>query len=253
MSTGTRVQDPNMGNDTDAGRVDSSIPGPAQGAARSGVSDVLPVVVSVVPFAVVIGVAIARTAEIGGVLGVLASAGYYSGSAELASIGLVADGAGVIAVLGTTALVNARLLVYGASLQPRFRDQPGWFRWLAPHFVIDQTYAIATSRDDLGSPERFRAYWLAAGGTLGLGWLAAITAGIVLGPVLPDLPAMGFAVPAVFLALLVPQLRTAAARRPAAVAAVVAVAASWMPHGFGLLVGVIAGLIPALLDPGRTR
>jgi predicted branched-subunit amino acid permease len=253
VSTAIRVTDPNVNRGSDAPGIDLPIPTPPRAAAGRGVVDVLPVVFSVMPFALVIGVAIARTAEVGGVLGVLASAGYYSGSAELASVGMVADGAGVVAVLGTTSLVNARLMVYGASLQPRFRDQPGWFRWLAPHFVIDQTYAIVSRRDDLGSPERFRAYWLAAGGTLGVGWLSTITAGIVLGPVLPDLAALEFAVPAVFLALLVPQLRTVDARRPAAVAAVGAVAAAPLPHGVGLLAGVVAGFLPALLSPGRTR
>lgn len=214
---------------------------------RAGVADVLPVVLSVAPFAVVIGVAIARSRAVTGPLGLVAGAGYYSGSAQLASIDLLSSGAGVGAVLVTTLLINARLMVYGAALQPRFREQPTWFRWLAPHFVIDQTYALSSVRTDLADPRRFRRYWAALGTTLGTGWLLAMSAGVVLGPVLPDIAALDFAVPAIFLALLVPQLAASAARRPAALAALVAVVASPLPNGLGLLLGVIAGLLPSLL------
>ncbi len=215
--------------------------------ARAGIADVLPVVLSVVPFAVVIGVAIARTAVVGGPVGLASGAAYYSGSAQLASIDLLSSGAGIGAVLVTTLLINARLMVYGAALQPRFRDQPVWFRWLAPHFVIDQTYALASVRTDLDDPRRFRRYWTAMGVTLGTGWLLAMGAGVVLGPVLPDLAALDFAVPAIFLALLVPRLGVAAARRPAVLAASVAIVASPLPNGLGLLLGVVAGLLPGLL------
>ena len=215
--------------------------------ARAGVTDVVPVVVSVMPFAIIIGVAIARTPEVSGALGLMSGAAYYSGSAQLASIDLLAGGAGIGTVLATTLLINGRLLVYGAALQPQFRHQPAWFRWVAPHFVIDQTYALASVRPDLHDPRSFRRYWTAAGGALGAGWLLAMGTGVVLGPVLPDVEALDFAVPAVFLALLTPQLAAAAARRPAVLAATVATIASPLPNGLGLLCGVLAGLLPGAI------
>ena len=213
---------------------------------RDALRDILPITVSVVPFALVIGVTIARATALADGIGLWSGFAYYSGSAQLASVTLVAAGGGIPLVVGTTAIINARLLMYGAALQPRFADQPRWFRWLAPHFLVDQTYAISAARPELDDPDRFRRYWLTAGAVLGTGWMVAMTTGVLAGPVLPPLSALDFAVPAVFVGLLVPRLHEAPARRPAAMAAIAAVLASPLPHGLGLLVGALAGLSPHL-------
>lgn len=213
---------------------------------RDAVADILPVTVSVVPFALVIGITIARATSVPEWAGLFGGFAYYSGAAQLASVSLLAVGSSIPLVVGTTAIVNARLLMYGAAIQPRFRDQPRWFRWLGPHFLVDQTYAISSARPELDDPERFRRYWLTSGAVLGTGWMAAMTTGVVAGPVLPELTALSFAVPAVFIGLLVPRLRTQVARRPALLAGVAAVLASPLPHGLGLLVGALVGLSPHL-------
>ena len=147
-------------------------------------------------------------------------------------------------VVGTTAIINARLLMYGAALQPYFQHQPRWFRLLAPHYLVDQTYALATARHDLDRPDRFRRYWLTMGAVLGTSWMFAMATGVLAGPVLPQISAFDFAVPAVFIGLLVPRLRERAARRPALLAAIAAILASPLPHGLGLLVGALVGLSP---------
>ncbi|MDX1622053.1 MAG: AzlC family ABC transporter permease [Nitriliruptorales bacterium] len=212
---------------------------------RDALRDILPVTVSVVPFALIIGVTIARAGSLANWIGLFSGFGYYSGSAQLASVTLVAAGSTIPLVVGTTAIINARLLMYGAALQPHFQHQPAWFRWLGPHYLVDQTYALATARPELGDdPERFRRYWVSMGAVLGGGWMLAMTTGVLAGPVLPRIEAFDFAVPAVFIGLLVPRLREKAARRPALLAAVAAVIASPLPHGLGLLVGALAGLSP---------
>lgn len=91
---------------------------------------------------------------------------------------LLQDGAGPLAVLATVAVVNCRLALYAAALAPRFADQPGWFRWLAPQVLLDQTYAITTARPDLRGAA-LRRYWITAGGAFALGWLASNAAGLL--------------------------------------------------------------------------
>jgi hypothetical protein len=41
-------------------------------------------------------------------------------------------------------------------LAAHLRHQPTWFRWLAPHFIVDQTTAVASARGALAAPARFR-------------------------------------------------------------------------------------------------
>jgi predicted branched-subunit amino acid permease len=219
---------------------------------RDALHDILPVVLSVIPFAVIVGVAVGQADAVPAWAGLLAGPLMYGGSAQLAAIVLLQGGAGAITVLATVVSINARLSVYGAIIEPHFRAQPGWFRWSAPHFLVDQTYMITAARDGLGDPRRFRRYWATAGIVLGIGWTAAMAVAVLLGPVLPLDSPLTFASSAVFVGLLVPRLRERIARRPAAIAAVVALIGAPLPHGLGLLVGVAAALLPSLLRPRST-
>jgi predicted branched-subunit amino acid permease len=218
-------------------------------ADRDALRDITPVVVSVLPFAAIIGVTVAQSSDIPTWAGVLAGPLMYGGSAQLAALTLLDAGASWVTVLATVVIINARLSMYGAALEPRFRDQPGWFRWFAPHMMVDQTYAIATARGELADRRRFRRYWLTAGIVLGLAWTATMIAAAVSGPDLPSDSPLTFAATAVFIGLLVPRLRERAARRPAVIAAAVALVAAPLPHGLGLLVGALAGIAPSLLTP----
>ena len=113
---------------------------------------------------------------------------------------LLASGAGVGTVVASVAVVNARLVLYAAVLEPRFRAQPGWFRWLAPHWIIEPTFALTTARDDLHDPTRFRRYWMALGALLAGAWTGLVALGVVVGPVLAEAaPVLAFAPAAVFL------------------------------------------------------
>lgn len=218
---------------------------------RDAVRDVLPVVLSVLPFAAIVGVTIAQGSGVPAWAGLLSGPVIYAGSSQLAALSLLDTGAGVAAVLLTVAIINARLSMYGAVMEPLFRRQPAWFRWLGPHFIVDQTYAIATARDDLHEPARFRRYWMTVGLALGLGWTAAMAAAVLAGPVIPSDSPLSFAATAVFVGLLTPRLRQQAARRPAVVAAVVALVASPLPNGLGLVLGALAGIAPSLLGVRR--
>lgn len=230
----------------------TGVPSTTRRARRSvldsaGVRDILPVVVSAVPFAAVIGVTISQLETIPAWAGLLSGPLFYAGMAQLAALTLFEGGAGVAAVLVTVAVINARLTMYGAALEPRFRDQPAWFRWLAPHFLVDETYALAQARPELRDPGRFRRYWLTAGFVLGVAWTAAMATAILLGPIIPAASPLDFAATAMFVGLLAARLRERAAHRPALIAAVVAVVAAPLPNGSGLLVAALAGLVPALL------
>jgi predicted branched-subunit amino acid permease len=213
---------------------------------RDALRDAWPIVLGIAPFGLLIGVVIGHTG-VGAGLGLGSSALFFGGSAHLAALTLLAGGAGPAAVLACVVTVNSRLALYGAALQPRFRDQPTWFRWLAPHLLIDQTYAIASARPELAEPARFRRYWLTAGVAVAAGWLACNAVGLTLGPVLPPQSPLEIAAPAVFVGLLAPQLRTRPAVLAAAAAAVVAAATSALPQGLAPVTGALAGLCVAAL------
>jgi hypothetical protein len=124
--------------------------GRLRGPVRTAVADIAPVVLGVLPLGMAVGMA-ARAAAVTPLTGLGTALLMFGGTANLTALSLVGTGTGAVAVLGAVLVVNARLALYGAGMEPRFRAQPAWFRWLAPHLIVDQTYVLAAGRPELGT------------------------------------------------------------------------------------------------------
>ncbi|WP_222271853.1 AzlC family ABC transporter permease [Modestobacter marinus] len=211
---------------------------------RLALRDARTVAPGLLPFGMLLGVTVVSTGA-SGLAGVLGGPIVYGGSAQLTALTLLDRGLGLAAVVLSAAVVNARLLLYSAALGHRFRAQPALFRWLAPHFIIDQTYLMADSHPELAGRD-FRRYWTWLGGTVLVVWTGSIALGVVLAPMLPPLPHLTLVGTAMFLGLLVPRL----VDRPAVVAAVVgggvAAAVSWVLPAAGIVAGAVAGVAAAM-------
>lgn len=215
------------------------------------VCDVLAATPALVPFGVTLGVVIAATAT-GEIAGLVGAPIVYSGSAQLAATTLFNHGAGSLAIVASAVAVSARLVLYSASLAPRFHGQPRWFRIIGPHFITDQTYLSAQARPEHRGPG-FRSYWLCVGCGVGMVWSAAVGLGLSLGPHLPTLPHLPLASIALFIGMLMPRLREAATRVAAMVAGVVAPFVSQLTPNLGVITGTAAGVMAALAVRARER
>ena len=212
--------------------------------------DIGPILLGLVPFAMVLGVTMSEAGVSTGV-GLLGSFALYAGSAQLAALALMQSGAALGMILLSVVIINARLLLYGASLEPRFRHQPWWFKWLAPHFLIDQSYVVTFERVDLRDPARFRRYWLTVAFAITTVWLGTIGTTMVMGPVLPENLPLGFAPIAVFVSLLLPKLlKDSRAKRAALLATVGTVIAAIVWPGAELIVGISTGIGSELIRKG---
>jgi predicted branched-subunit amino acid permease len=209
--------------------------------ARQGVIDALPLFVPAVPFGLVIGLAIADSG-MNPLVGWSSSWVVFAGAAQLTLITLLGSGAALVAAVGTALVVNARHLMYSAALAPTFQRQPPWFRRLGPYLLIDQVFALMAVRPD-EEPDRFRTYYLAVGITFWTLWLGVTALGILIGPVIPQEWNLEFAVPILFIGLLVLGID----RWPKVVAAVVGAVATYLaaglPNRTGLLVGAAVGIL----------
>jgi predicted branched-subunit amino acid permease len=212
-------------------------------------TDVAPIALGLIPFAVVIGITMARLG-IPRAVGVVGSALVFAGSAQLAALTLLASGAGVIPMLLSVLLINARLAIYGGALEPLFRRQPRWFRWLGPHFLVDQNYGLVSARRDLAPPQRFRRYWLTTSLAIGAVWLTTISLAMTFAESLPQHSPISFAATCIYVALLVPKLDTRPGRAAAATAASTALVLGGVAHGAGVIAGVGAGVAVAALMTG---
>ncbi len=214
------------------------------------VGDALPVFIPAIPFALVVGFAIKR-AGVDPLLGWSSSPIIFGGASQLTLISLLGDGAAAAAAITAALIVNARHLMYSAALAPTFQQQPAWFRWTGPYFLIDQVFALCMLRinDD---PRAFRTYYLGVGSTFWLLWLLTTGAGLVIGPVIPTAWRIDFAVPILFLGLLVMGIDRWPKAAAALVAAATAFLAAGLPNRLGLLAGAMAGVVAGvLLERGR--
>lgn len=207
---------------------------------RRAIADALPLFVPAVPFALVIGLAIVESG-IPPLVGWSSSWLVFAGAAQLTLISLIGSGAAVIAAITAALVVNARHIMYSAGLAPVFQRQPTWMRWLAPYLLIDQAFALAVLRAD-DDPEDFRTYYLTIGATFWVLWQIITAIGLLAGPVIPEEWGLEFAVPILFLGLIVIGID----RYPKGVAALVGAGVTYLaaalPSRAGLLVGAFAGI-----------
>ena len=213
--------------------------------ARRGILDALPLYVPAMPFALVIGLAIVE-AGINPFAGWSGSWLIFGGAAQLTVVSLLGTGAAFFAVVTAGLVVQARHLMYSAALAPTFQRQPSWFRWLGPYVLIDQMFALVSIRTD-DDPDDFRTYYLAAGATFWILWQLTTALGIAIGPAVPLEWNLQFAIPLLFIGLLVLGVDKSSKLVAALVGAGVTFMFAGLPNRSGLLVGAFAGILVGTL------
>jgi predicted branched-subunit amino acid permease len=212
---------------------------------RRGILDAVPIYLPAIPFALVLGIAMAESGLLPW-LGWSTSPIIYGGASQLTLLSLLGEGTAAAAGISAALIVNARHLMYSAAMAPTFQRQPGWFRWVGPYFLVDQVFALSMLRIN-ECPLAFRRYYLTIGITFWLLWLTTTALALVIGPQVPRGWGLDFAVPVLFTGLLV----MAIDRWPKLAAALVAAVTTWLagglPHRSGLLLGALAGVLAGVL------
>jgi predicted branched-subunit amino acid permease len=211
-------------------------------ALPAGARDAVPMVITLVPFALAVGAAMAST-------GVPALTGWSSswlivgGGAQLVAVQALDGGAHAALVVALALVVNARHLLYSASMAPYMRHWPRRWRWLGAYFLADPVYALAIGRFERVNerPAARLRYYVGVAAVLWSGWLLLTGAGVLLAARLPSGLPLTMAAPLGFLLLLLPMLKDRPAYVAAIVGGVVAVATAGLPLGLNLLVGGATG------------
>jgi 4-azaleucine resistance transporter AzlC len=168
----------------------------------AGVRAVGPFAIAVLAFGVAFGV-LARAAGFGVLAPVVMSATTFAGSAQFAAASVIGDAGTVAAAVAAALLLNARYGPIGVSVSPWLRGS-AMSRLVQAQLVVDENWALAAREGG-----RFdRGVLLGAGVTLYVCWVIGTAVGAVVGDAFGDPATLGLdaAFPALFLALLVPQL-----------------------------------------------
>lgn len=209
----------------------------------SGAMAVSPVLLGVAPFGLVTGLAVS---EIG--LGMAEAMGFslvvFAGAAQLAATDLLGSGAPIWTVLLTMVVINLRMAMYSASLAPILAEVPIGRRAVGAYLLTDQAYAMTVARFG-GKPDARGDRWsfyLGVAVTMWATWQVTTVLGVAIGNTVPSSIPLGFAVPLVFLSMLIPNVTD----RPTLMAALsgggVATLAAGLPANGGMLLGALAGI-----------
>jgi 4-azaleucine resistance transporter AzlC len=179
LKAGTEVEPPGA-------EVDSrGTPEAVRASRRRLVLDGLGIIVSSGGFGLVYGLA-ARGAGFSPLEGSAMSIIVFSGAAQFAAVGYVLGGFSWLGVVLLTAFLNARHLLYSASLAPYVADRPRPVRAVMAHFLTDEGFALSIAHWRRIGRSDLWGYWWGAIVTTFIPWNLATIAGMLVGGQIPD-------------------------------------------------------------------
>lgn len=208
----------------------------------AGIRRVLPFTVIAGPFGLIYGVTAAENG-VDSFAAIIASFAIMGGAAQLALVELIGDGSSWFVAVSTAIVINLRFALYSATLAGSFADFPRRWRYPMSWALTDQA-AIVAIQEFEREPDPFYRMWFFIGGAVFFGspfWIGS-TLGVLVGGEIGPGWQLPFAVPATFIALLVPSLTS----RPKVIAGVVgagvAVSLYGVPSGLNIIAGAFAGI-----------
>jgi len=201
---------------------------------------IVPIALASATFGASFGV-LARASHMGRLAPIVMSATTFAGSAQFAATSVLKEGGGLAAAITAAVLLNARYAAISISVSSIFRG-PRWRRLVESQLIVDESWAISSKGDG-----RFdRGMLVGAGAVLYAAWTGGTTIGALAGGAIGDPNRLGLdaAFPALFFALLLPQLRerraVAAALGGAAIALILL---PFTPPGVPIIVAAAACLV----------
>jgi predicted branched-subunit amino acid permease len=213
----------------------------------------LPILPGIVVFASAFG---AAAAQKGLTLAqaVSVSAFVFAGASQMVAIELWQQAwspSTLLAIMAVTAVINARMILMGAAIQPWLAREPRGRLALNLFFLTDANWLIGSRYHHEGG--RDIGVLFGSGLALWAAWVACTIPGFLAGALVPEPKRFGLdlVMPIFFAAMLVPLWKGFRPARPWVFAGLVALVVHGFVPGYAfILAGALAGaLAAALLDP----
>ena len=206
--------------------------------ARSGFLAFLPLSVGLIPWALVVGMA-------------MTSAGFtplqamgmnilvFAGTAQLGTLPLIVDQAPLWLIVATALALNLRFVIFSAAIAPCFAGVSTPMRWFAGHLLTDGSFACCFEPMRAADDPRWRlGYFLATGVWSWLLWQVFALIGILAAHRLPRDWSLEFMASIALIVLLVPMAKV----RPMLVAALAGGASATLLRQMPLRLGIVTGI-----------
>ena len=214
---------------------------------REGLKMGMPTLFGIAAWGLVVGVAMVKTN-----LSVMQALGMtlfvFAGSAQLASLPLIAVGAPIWVIFATALVVNLRFVIFSALLAPHFAHLPWHKRFLLGYTAGDLTVALFLQRFPSNAPALGKVSYLK--GLLYPNWAAwqmGSILGIFIGSQIPSQWGLSFAGTLAIICVAIPLITHRVVLAGVGVASLVAVLTYHWPFKLGVLAAVLAGMLVAML------
>ncbi|MFM8770324.1 MAG: AzlC family ABC transporter permease, partial [Rubrivivax sp.] len=155
---------------------------------RRGAHDMTGIAVGIAAWGLVTGVAMAKSG-MDMTVAVLMSLMVFAGSAQLATMPLIASGAPLWVVWATAFCVNLRFIILSAAWRPYVHGYRPAQRWCMAYFTADLNYVLFMRRFPKPEPEPAQwPYFWGGAGTNWLSWQLSSLLGQWLGGSVPAPP-----------------------------------------------------------------
>jgi len=175
-----------------------------------GVSRALPITLGYVPIGFTYGV-LAQKAGLSTFNTLAMSIFVYAGSSQLIAVGLFAAGAAPLSIILTTFIVNLRHMLMASALAPYLSRWKKRQLGIFAYEITDESFALHsvefTRVSPLGGPDPTES--IALNLTAQVSWVLGSWLGLVVGGLITDIKffALDYTLPAMFIALLMMQLK----------------------------------------------
>ncbi len=212
-------------------------------AFRRGLVEMLEIAPGLAAWGLVAGVAMAKSG-LGVPLAILMSLVVFAGSAQLASLPLIAAGAPIWVVWATALCINLRFVVFSTQWRPYFGHLPRRLRVTLSYFTADLNYVVFMRQfpdPQKSRPDQLPYFW---GGVAcnWITWQVPSIIGIVLADQIPTQWGLAFAGTMALVALTGTLLGSFSTWVAAAVAGLATVAAYALPLKLNIVIAIAAAV-----------
>ena len=214
---------------------------------KRGAREMRDVALGIGAWGLVAGIAMAK-AGLGAALAIAMSLCVFAGSAQLAALPLIAQGAPLWVIWATAFCVNLRFVIFSAGWRPYLEPLSRPRRLLVTYFTVDFTYIAFMRRFPQPAAMSDQLAYVAGNATMSwVSWQAMTVAGVVLADVIPTRWGLGFAGSLALLGITASLLVDRGTWIAAVVAASAAFAAFALPFHLNIVVAIAAAMAAGIL------
>ena len=215
-----------------------------------GVSRAVPITLGYIPIGFAYGV-LAQKAGLSAFNTLAMSIFVYAGSSQLIAVGLFAAGVAPLSIVMTTFVVNLRHMLMASALAPYLSHWNKLELTAFSYEITDESFALHAAEFPQGPPNPAES--MALNLTAQISWVFGSWLGVVAGGLITDVElfALDYALPAMFIALLMMQLKDKVQMIVAGVTGIVAVALllAGVDQWFVIVATLIGATLGVILEP----